>query len=67
MDPNVKKQDSVRRHRAWQQGLDKDEFFGRVIVSPPGRGDYSKERHKWIDRLTVDQVFAEIRRHPADC
>jgi len=26
-----KRMDSVRRHRLWQQGLDKKEFFDRVI------------------------------------
>lgn len=26
-----KRMDSVRRHRLWQQGLKKDEFFDRVI------------------------------------
>jgi hypothetical protein len=58
----VKRQDSVRRHRLWQQGLDKDEFFGRVMVSSPVNGDYTKERHRLLGDLTVDDVLAKIRR-----
>jgi hypothetical protein len=27
-----------------------------------GRGDYTKERHKLLRHLTVDQIVAEIRR-----
>ena len=30
-----------------------------------GRGDYTKDRHKWLGSLTVDQVVAEIRRKRA--
>lgn len=28
-----------------------------------GRGDYTKDRHKILGRLTVDQVVNEIRRN----
>lgn len=30
-----------------------------------GRGDYTKERHKLLGNLTVDQVVAEIKRKRA--
>ncbi len=30
-----------------------------------GRGDYSKERHAWLDHLTVDDI-AEALRKPGD-
>ncbi len=26
-----------------------------------GTGDYSSERHQWLDRLTVEQVIAQAR------
>ena len=26
-----------------------------------GRGDYTKERHKFLDKLTVDEILAEIK------
>lgn len=26
-----------------------------------GHGDYTKERHKILDKFTVDQIFAEIK------
>lgn len=26
-----------------------------------GRGDYSKDRHKILDKLTVDDIFAAIK------
>jgi hypothetical protein len=25
-----------------------------------GRGDYSRERHAFVDKLTLDQVWAEL-------
>ena len=30
-----------------------------------GRGDYTKERHKLLGHLTVDQIVAEIKRKRA--
>ena len=27
-----------------------------------GRGDYSKDRHQWLDGLTVDDIVAAIMR-----
>lgn len=27
----------------------------------PGSGDYTEERHRWLDTLTVDEVFEEIK------
>ena len=29
----------------------------------PGYGDYTKERHQWLDKLTMDDFLAEMRRH----
>jgi hypothetical protein len=26
-----------------------------------GKGDYSKERHQWIDRLTVEEIYQSIQ------
>lgn len=28
-----------------------------------GRGDYSKDRHAWLDSLSVDDIAAEIERN----
>jgi hypothetical protein len=28
----------------------------------PGEGDYTAERHAWLDHLTVDEVIADIER-----
>lgn len=28
----------------------------------PGRGDYSKDRHQWLDQLTPDEIHAGIDR-----
>ena len=28
-----------------------------------GYGDYTKERHQWLDQLSLDDVFAEMRKH----
>jgi hypothetical protein len=27
----------------------------------PGSGDYTKERHLWLDKLTMEEVINEIR------
>jgi hypothetical protein len=27
-----------------------------------GHGDYSSDRHEWLDQLTVDEAVAEIKR-----
>jgi hypothetical protein len=26
-----------------------------------GKGDYTKERHRWLDRLAVDDVLGDVR------
>jgi hypothetical protein len=27
----------------------------------PGKGDYTKERHQWLDQLTAEETFAQIQ------
>lgn len=27
----------------------------------PGSGDYTKERHQWLDKLSADDIFTEMR------
>ncbi len=27
----------------------------------PGKGDYTKERHQWLDEKSLDNVFTEIK------
>jgi hypothetical protein len=29
----------------------------------PGYGDYTKERHQWLDNLSMNDFFAEMRKH----
>lgn len=29
----------------------------------PGYGDYTKERHQWLDKLSADDIFAKMRQH----
>ena len=29
----------------------------------PGYGDYTKERHEWLDQLSRDDFLAEMRKH----
>lgn len=31
----------------------------------PGYGDYTQERHRWLDKASLDDVFAEMRQHKA--
>ena len=28
----------------------------------PGRGDYTKQRHEWLDALSVDQIVSDVAR-----
>jgi hypothetical protein len=28
-----------------------------------GHGDYSTERHEWLDQLTVEEALEQIKRH----
>ena len=28
----------------------------------PGRGDYTKQRHEWLDGLSVDQIVGDVER-----
>ncbi len=37
--PRGKRTESVRRHRSWQAGLDKDRFFNEVFGHPPPDAD----------------------------
>ena len=39
-------------------------LFGLMVFSrlcTPGTGDYTRDRHKWLDRLERDAVLAQIR------
>lgn len=27
----------------------------------PGYGDYTKERHQWLDKLTLEDIWADIQ------
>lgn len=29
----------------------------------PGYGDYTKERHEWLDKLSMNDFLAEMRKH----
>ena len=31
-----------------------------------GEGDYTKERHQWLENKSVDDIFQEIRQLPQD-
>ena len=28
-----------------------------------GSGDYTKERHQWLDKLNMDEIIADIKQH----
>jgi hypothetical protein len=32
----------------------------------PGKGDYTAERHQWLDELTVEEIVADIVRRRGD-
>ncbi|MBQ7181845.1 MAG: hypothetical protein IJR87_11240 [Bacteroidaceae bacterium] len=31
----------------------------------PGSGNYTEERHKWLDDITIDEVVDSIEQHKA--
>ncbi|NJO93359.1 MAG: hypothetical protein HC820_01465 [Hydrococcus sp. RM1_1_31] len=31
-----------------------------------GSGDYTQERHQWLDSLTMDEILAEIKQRQED-
>ncbi|MBA3920789.1 MAG: hypothetical protein H0X31_03380 [Nostocaceae cyanobacterium] len=30
----------------------------------PGQGDYTKERHQWLDKISLEDVIAEMKQRP---
>ncbi|WP_177176257.1 hypothetical protein [Trichormus sp. NMC-1] len=32
----------------------------------PGKGDYTKERHQWLDEKTLADMFVDIKELPED-
>jgi len=32
----------------------------------PGQGDYTKERHQWLDKITLEEAIAEMKQRPDD-
>lgn len=32
----------------------------------PGQGDYTKERHRWLDKKSLEDVFAEMKHRRED-
>jgi hypothetical protein len=32
----------------------------------PGQGDYTKERHQWLDKISLEKAIAEIAQSPDD-
>nr|MDO8114244.1 hypothetical protein [Candidatus Sigynarchaeota archaeon] len=31
-----------------------------------GQGDYTKERHEWLDKYSIDEISEELRKKPDD-
>jgi hypothetical protein len=32
----------------------------------PGQGDYTKERHQWLDKKSLEDVFTEMKQNRED-
>ncbi|MBW4561202.1 MAG: hypothetical protein KME32_08570 [Mojavia pulchra JT2-VF2] len=32
----------------------------------PGQGDYTKERHQWLDKKSLEDVFAQMKQRPEE-
>jgi hypothetical protein len=43
-----------------QRELDVAEFARYMNLHRTGKGDYTAERHLWLDKLTLDEVFPQL-------
>lgn len=32
----------------------------------PGQGDYTQERHQWLDRVPIENIFVVMKQHRED-
>ncbi|WP_204139360.1 hypothetical protein [Halomicronema sp. CCY15110] len=55
----------IELNRAGKQALIEALGFDGMIrfirQFEPSSGNYTEERHQWLDRLTADEVFAQIK------
>jgi hypothetical protein len=55
-------QDIIRkRYQALVGALGPVDAIRFIQHFSPGTGNYTEERHQWLDQLTPDEIFAQIR------
>jgi hypothetical protein len=47
-------------HKVLIEALGFDGMIRFLRQFEPGSGDYTKERHHWLDRFTVEDIFTQI-------
>jgi hypothetical protein len=36
------------------------------LATPQGQGDYTQERHEWLDKTPLEDILASIKQRPED-
>jgi hypothetical protein len=56
-------QEIIRQgYKAWIDSLGIADAIKFIqYYNSPGTGDYTKERHQWLDKKSLDDVFTEIK------
>lgn len=52
--------------KALVDALGYDDAVRFIHLFDSGKGDYTKERHQWLDEKTLTDVLAEIKQSQAD-
>ena len=52
-----------RRYQALVNALGVVDRIRFIQHFNPGYGDYTKERHQWLDKLSLDDMSAEMRKY----
>ncbi|MGO9897211.1 MAG: hypothetical protein ACLPX8_23720 [Bryobacteraceae bacterium] len=65
MDPTEKMtDDAFERHAIaiLQRELGLDGFARFLRVYRSGSGDYTRDRHRWLEGATIEEIMAEVER-----
>src|SRR5438094_809669 len=64
MNSNAVSEEQIRREglRALREALGPVGMVRFIQMFQKGSGDYTAERHQWLDGLTIDDIAAEIER-----
>ena len=58
---NTQQDITRKRYQALVDALGPVDAIRFIQHFSPGTGNYTEERHQWLDQLTPDEIFAPIR------